>query len=157
YSAADGKLVWSKSVNPTQLEEFHRSDGSPAAATPATDGKHVVSYFGSFGVVAYDTKGKELWQYPMPVAQTIGGYGSGTSPLLVGDHVVINRDVLTNASLVSINLQTGKKEWECSRPGNTTSYGTPVLWKNNGVDEVITPGCLILNGYDLKSGKIRWT
>ena len=46
HDRADGKLRWSRGVKPGEVEEFHRSDGSPAASTPATDGQHVVSYFG---------------------------------------------------------------------------------------------------------------
>jgi hypothetical protein len=54
------------------METFHRTDGSPAASTPVPDGKHVVSYFGSFGLVCYDVEGNELWRRPMAVARTAG-------------------------------------------------------------------------------------
>jgi len=36
------------------------------------------------------------------------------------------------------------------------SFGTPILWKNDGVDEVVMPGSLRLKGYDLKTGHERW-
>ena len=127
-----------------------------SSASPATDGRKVVSYFGSCGVVAYSVDGKELWRHDLPLARTMGGYGSGTSPLLTGDHVIINRDVLTNSSLICLSLKTGKKEWESPRPEATTSYGTPILWNDNGLDEVITPGALVLKGYDVKTGRNRW-
>src|ERR1700742_194152 len=44
YDAADGKVRWSRGIKPASIEDFHRTDGSPAASTPATDGKNVVSY-----------------------------------------------------------------------------------------------------------------
>src|SRR5688572_81366 len=34
YNAKDGQLVWSKSVRPERLEDFHASDGSPTAGSP---------------------------------------------------------------------------------------------------------------------------
>ena len=67
HSRADGKLLWARGIKPEGVEDFHRSDGSPAASTPATDGRHVVSFFGSFGVVCYDVEGKELWRVPLPL------------------------------------------------------------------------------------------
>jgi outer membrane protein assembly factor BamB len=156
YSGSNGNLVWAKTAKPAQVEEYHTSDGSPASSTPATDGRVVVSYFGSLGVLAYSIDGSELWRYDLPLAQTMGGYGSGTSPLIAGDRVIINRDVQTNSSLICLNLKTGKKEWESPRPDARTSYGTPILWKDNGHDQVITPGALVLKAYDVNTGKNRW-
>src|SRR6266705_1867839 len=37
YDAQKGALRWSHGIKPEALEVFHKSDGSPAAATPATD------------------------------------------------------------------------------------------------------------------------
>ena len=54
YSTRDGRLLWSKVAPVTKLEEYHMTEGSPAAATPITDGKVVVSYFGSFGLKAVE-------------------------------------------------------------------------------------------------------
>jgi len=156
YAAHDGKLLWTGSVTPKEIEEFHRSEGSPAAGTPACDGKRVISYFGSCGVVAYTIDGKELWRYAMPVAVTTGGYGSGTSPLIAGDSVIVNRDMVTNSSLYCIDVKTGKLRWEVARPDARSSYGTPVLWRDNGVEEIVTPGTYLLKGYDLRSGENRW-
>jgi outer membrane protein assembly factor BamB len=156
YATASGHLIWTQSLKPQQLEEFHPTDGSPASATPATDGKRVVSYFGSCGLVAYDFSGKELWRFPLPPAQTLGSYGSGTSPLLAGNLVILNRDMVKNSSLIAVNLETGKKEWETPRPEAVTSFGSPILWNNNGVEEIVTPGAFFLKGYDPKTGSERW-
>ena len=73
YRRHDGKLVWSRGVKPDKFETFHSTENSPAATTPATDGKRVVSYFGSFGLICYDRKGTELWRHPLPVALSGGG------------------------------------------------------------------------------------
>ena len=156
YDAKDGKLLWSKGVKPEKLEVFHKTDGSPAAATPATDGKSVVSYFGSIGLICYDFKGKELWRHPLPVAVSGGGFGSGTSPVIIKDRVVLNRDQDENASLLAVDLASGKKKWETARPDMRGSFGTPIYWKNDGVDEIVMPGSIRLKGYDLKTGKERW-
>jgi outer membrane protein assembly factor BamB len=156
YSTQTGDLFWSRGIKPRKLETFHSTEGSPAASTPVTDGKRVVSYFGSVGLVCYDFKGKELWRCPMPVALSGGSYGSGTSPIIIGKRVILSRDQDANSSLVALDLANGKIAWETSRPDALGSFGTPIRWRNKGVDEVVVPGSSRLKGYDIKTGQERW-
>ena len=156
HDRADGRLLWRRGFKPEGIEEFHRSDGSPAASTPATDGERVVSYFGSFGVICYDFAGKELWRYPLSVAQSGGRYGTGTSPIIVGNQVVLNRDQHRFSSLLALDLNTGKRLWETPRPESSGSFGTPVHWANNGTDEIVVAAYGLLKGYSLKTGEERW-
>jgi outer membrane protein assembly factor BamB len=156
YARENGKLLWTRGIKPDKLETFHRTEGSPAAATPATDGQRVVSYFGSFGLVGYDFKGKELWRHALPVAQSGGGFGSGTSPIIVGKRVFLNRDQDEHSSLLALDVGTGKVIWETARPDATGSFGTPVVWKNEGVEEIVMPGSIRLKGYELATGRERW-
>lgn len=156
HSATDGKLLWAKTVTPPKLEEFHATEGSPAASTPATDGKIVVSYFGSFGLVAHDFAGKQLWQHPLPVADTMGNFGSGTSPVIVGDRVILNRDLATGSHILALNLKTGKKVWDTPRPDSVTSYGSPIVWSHDGLTEIVMAGSLSMKAYDPKTGVERW-
>ncbi len=157
YQRSDGKLLWKQDAPVETIEEYNASEGSPAASTVATDGERVVSYFGSCGLVCYDVKGKELWQHRLPVAQTAGGFGSGTSPVIAGKLVLVNRDQVKECSLLAVDLRTGKKAWEAARPDVQQSFGTPIVWKNGGVDEVVMSGSFKLKGYDLKTGAERWT
>src|SRR5215475_6655348 len=79
YDRADGKEAWRAEAPAKQLEAYHKTEGSPAASTPATDGERIVSYFGSCGLVCYDLSGKELWKHEIPPALLGGGFGTGTS------------------------------------------------------------------------------
>jgi outer membrane protein assembly factor BamB len=156
YRRQDGTLAWSRGLKPDKLEHFHGTDSSPAVPTPATDGRRVVSYFGSFGLICYDRKGTELWRHPMPLAFSAGGYGTASSPLIAGNLVVINRDQNEGSTLLAVDLRSGKTAWEIPRLDARGSFGTPILWRNSGIDEVITPGSLRLKGYALKTGKEDW-
>src|SRR4030095_6564036 len=120
-----------------KLEEFHSTEGSPAASTPATDGERVISYFGSCGLVCYDTNGNELWHHLLPVAETAGGFGAGSSPIIAGELVILNRDHAHNASLLAGRLRDGKKAWETPRADSPTSYGTPILMNHERSEEVV--------------------
>jgi outer membrane protein assembly factor BamB len=157
YERRDGKLLWKREAQADTIEDYNTSEGSPAASTTATDGERVISYFGSCGLVCYDTEGKALWQYALPVAHTAGGFGSGSSPAILGGLVIVNRDQATACSLLAVDLRSGKKVWEAARPDVTQSFGTPICWKNEGADEVVMSGSLKLKGYDLKTGAERWT
>jgi len=156
YDRRNGQLLWAKGIKADKLETFHRTDGSPAASTPATDGRHVVSYFGSFGVICHDFKGNELWRHSLPVALSSGGFGSGTSPVIAGKRVLVNRDQEQGSSLLALDVATGKTVWEAVRPDAWGSFGTPIVWKNKGVEEVVIPGSVRLKGYELKTGKEDW-
>ncbi len=156
YRRSNGEMTWSGSVKPEKLEMYHSTENSPATPTPATDGERVVSYFGSFGLVCYDRQGKELWRHPLPMALSLGGYGTSASPLIAGDLVVVSRDRDEGSSLLAVDLHTGKKVWETARPDCYGGFGTPITWKNGDVDEVVVPGSLRLKAYALKTGKEDW-
>jgi outer membrane protein assembly factor BamB len=156
YRRQDGTLVWSRGLKPDKLEAFHSTANSPAAPTPVTDGQRLVSYFGSFGLICYDLQGKELWRHPLPLALSGGQYGTSSSPLIAGNLVVVNRDQDEDSSVLAVDLSTGKTAWETPRPEAYGSFGTAIIWRNNGVDEVITPGSLRVKGYALKTGVEDW-
>lgn len=156
HSARDGKLLWTRSAPAGKLEEFHLTEGSPAASTPVTDGRRVVVYFGSVGLLCYDLDGHELWTHLLPVAETSGNFGSGTSPIIVGDKVVLNRDQTRSSTLLAVSLESGKKLWETPRPGSPTSYSTPILWKRGETSEIMVAGSLSLKAYDPSTGAERW-
>ena len=156
FDRADGKLRWTRGFKPSAIEEFHRTDGSPAASTSATDGQSVVSYFGSWGLVCHEFEGNERWRHPLPLAESAGFYGTGTSPIIVGQRVVLSRDQHHFSSLLALDLATGKTVWEAPRLDSAGSFGTPMLWKNNSVDEIILAGPGRLKGYDLATGAERW-
>lgn len=156
YRRKDGTLVWTRGLTPDKLEAFHSTESSPATPTPATDGRRLVSYFGSFGLICYSRKGTELWRHPLPLALSAGGYGTASSPLIAGNLVIVNRDQNEGSSLLAVNLRTGQTAWEIPRPDAHGSFGTPILWRNSGQEEVVIPGSLRLKGYAVATGSEDW-
>src|SRR3979411_575692 len=45
YDRATGKEAWRAEAPAVTIEAYHKTQSSPAASTPATDGKRIVSYF----------------------------------------------------------------------------------------------------------------
>jgi outer membrane protein assembly factor BamB len=156
YNRADGKEAWRAEAPVKQLEPYHKTEGSPAASTPTTDGELIVSYFGSCGLVCYDLSGKTLWQLEMPPAEVAGDFGSGVSPILVDDTVILVRDQVRGSKIVALDVATGKVKWEKERQ-SPTSYGTPVVWDTPDGKQVVAIGHARIIGYDLKTGAETWS
>ena len=112
YNRADGSEAWRAKAPARKLEAHHETEGSPAASTPATDGERIVSYFGSCGLFCYDLAGKELWKIEMPPASTLGNYGSGVSPIIADNTVVLLRDEGNDPRIIALDATTGELKWE---------------------------------------------
>ncbi len=154
--ADTGEVLWKKDAPGNKVEAYHSTEGSPAASTPATDGQHVVSYFGSRGVMCYDFSGTEIWRFATEPAVHLGGFGTGSSPLLADGLVLVNRDQLAGSKLLALKLATGEIAWEAARLDLFSSYSTPILWEHAGGKEIVVAGSLQLRGYDWKTGGERW-
>jgi outer membrane protein assembly factor BamB len=155
YDRADGKELWSADAHAQEIENYYKADGSPAASSPVTDGERIIAYFGSCGLRAYDLAGKELWKYDLPKAETVGGFGSGVSPIIADSLVILVRDVVNGPMIVALDAHTGDVKWEKKRK-SVCSYSTPVVWKTDAGKQVATPGTDRLTGYDLRTGDERW-
>jgi outer membrane protein assembly factor BamB len=112
-----GAILWEKSVWPDSVEPVHPV-GSPAAATPVTDGKHVYVYFGSYGVVCYNTKGNLVWEKKLPIPES--DYGSCGSPVIANNILLVNR----LNELLALDKETGETIYTASING---SHATPVI------------------------------
>jgi outer membrane protein assembly factor BamB len=157
YSRIDGKELWRNVAPAKKIETFHPTEGSPAASTPASDGKKVVVYFGSCGLICYDIEGKEQWKFELPVAETNNGFGTGTSPVIVDGVVFLARDLMKDSAVYALDLATGSQNWKTERPKVATAYGTPIVWETADRKTLIVPGTGSLSGYDMKSGSELWT
>jgi outer membrane protein assembly factor BamB len=155
YRRADGKEAWRAGAPAKAIEPFHKTEGSPAASTSATDGERIVSYFGSCGLFCYDLTGKELWRFEMPTAAPAGDFGSGVSPIIAHGVVILVRDQFKDAKIVALNAATGSLLWEMKRQ-SPASYSTPVAWDTPDGNQVAVAGHARLIGYDLKSGSEKW-
>ena len=156
YNRADGKEAWRAEAPAKKIEPFHKKESSPASSTPATDGKRIVSYFGSCGLFCYDLDGKELWRYELPMAIILGNFGSGVSPIIADDTVILLRDVANEPKILAVNLTTGKLKWETKRLSKV-SYGTPVVWDTPAGKQVVAPGHARMIAYDLQTGDEKWS
>ena len=151
----DGKELWRREAPPGKPQEVHKVS-SPAVATPVTDGQGVYVYFVLFGLVAYDLNGNEQWRKAVPIGYVMNG--SGTSPAIAGDTIVLICDQDEGESfLLAVEARTGTTRWQTSRAGSIASYTTPITWRRRAQEDVVVCGSLRAAGYELRTGKERWT
>lgn len=149
-----GTILWRQTSPATQFEPTHRL-GSPASPTPCTDGERVYVYFGSYGLLAYDLDGKTLWQKPLPAP--VVEFGTSSSPILVGNRVVLICDQDEGSYLLAVDKYTGATAWRAERPDFRRSFSSPFLWQTSKGEELVVPGSIWLKGYDPVQGTELWT
>ncbi len=152
----NGTIKWRKTVEPETMEKITGTN-SHASPTPVCDGKRVYVYFGSFGLIAYDVDGSEVWKKPLAVPKM--QHGSASSPILADGLVVINCDQKKkDPYLLAVDQSTGEQVWKIKRPVREKmwSWSTPVLWKHGDKTELVVLGLKRLIAYDLKDGRERW-
>ena len=151
-----GKIVWQATAwEGTPYDNRHRKS-SYAASTPATDGKLVYAFFGTEGLYAYDYKGKLAWKADLGKLGTVG-MGTGTSPILFNDLVIVQCDEENGEAsfIVAVDKKTGKEAWRTPRKVQV-SWSTPLLVKTASRAELITSGTEAVVAYDPATGKELW-
>ncbi len=147
-----GKIIRDTKIEPTLPESKSVRDHGYAAATPATDGEYIYVFFGKSGVLKLDREGKEIWR--TGVGTKTHGWGSGTSPVLYEDLVIINASV-ESEELVGINKADGKEVWRSG--GMDSSWNTPYLVETaDGKMELAVSVKGWILGFDPKTGKELW-
>lgn len=153
-SRTDGKELWRVAAPTDKLEPAHRI-GSPATPTCCTDGERLIAYFGSFGLIAYDWSGKELWKKPMPAP--VVEFGTSSSPIIADGKVILVIDQDVGSHMIAFDVKTGTEAWRVDRSEFRRSFSTPFIWKHGDMEELIVCGSLWTRSYDLKDGKLRWS
>ena len=105
----DGSVRWKARFKTEQLEKGHPSF-NPASSTVASDGSRVVAYFGSYGLICLDLSGGLIWEHRLPLTKSFSG--SATSPIIVGDQVILYRGNYTDHFLVAVDKYDGSESWK---------------------------------------------
>ena len=128
-SQKDGSTLWDRTIPAEAGEDryggFLRDHGY-ATSTPVADAENVYVFCGKSGVIAFTHDGKELWKTSVGTGSARNGWGSGSSPVLFGDFVIVNAGAESQA-LIALNKQTGTQVWKSDAPNLHGSWSTPVL------------------------------
>jgi outer membrane protein assembly factor BamB len=156
FDAKSGKQLWVRTAYDGPVaDEIHKFN-TYASATTVTDGKFVYAYFESQGLYKYDFDGKLIWKMSLGPIST-EGVGSGVSPLLFEDKIIIlaDQDEGQNSFMAAISTSDGKIAWKVARQAQV-SWTVPVILDVNKQPQMIVSGTENLIAYDPRTGKEIW-
>ncbi len=156
-----GKTLWERVAHEGEPIEKRHIKSTYANSSPATDGRIVVTWFGSHGVHAFDVNGRFLWKvdlgrldlgaYDIPTYE----WGPASSPIIWNGLVILQCDTQSDSFLLALDAATGKTVWKSDRD-ELPSWGTPTVASTSNGPELVTNASNFIRGYDPRTGKELW-
>jgi outer membrane protein assembly factor BamB len=158
---ATGKVVWSRVAHQGVPRLKRHLKGSHASATPATDGRYLVTLLGSEGLFCFDMNGTLKWRQDLGVMD-VGlvddptyQWGPASSPTIFENLVIVQNDRHKNSFVAAYDLATGKEVWRTAHD-EYPSWATPTIARGSARTEVVTNGGKYIRGLDPKTGRELW-
>jgi outer membrane protein assembly factor BamB len=158
---ASGKVLWNVLGHQAVPRVKRHPKSTHCNSTPATDGRYIVSIFGSEGLFCFDINGKLVWKkdlgpmdsgfFAVPSAQ----WGFASSPVIRDGKVIVLCDVQTNSFLAVFELKSGKELWRVPRK-DVPTWGCPAVVETPGRKQIVVNGWHHSGGYDFATGKELW-
>ena len=156
-----GRIRWERTASQGEPRNKRHIKSTYASASPATDGRIVVAWFGSQGIYAYDVDGGLRWSvdlgrvdmgaYDIPAYE----WGPASSPIIWNGMVIVQCDTQADSFVIALNAETGETIWKTDRK-ELPSWGTPNIVTTSAGPELITNASNFVRGYDPKTGKELW-
>ena len=157
YSKSDGKKLWQKDFDPVVPEDPFKGMGVPehgySSSTPVSDGTNVYVFFGKSGVYAFDLDGNELWKESVGTDSGSKRWGSGASPVLSKNALIINATDESN-SVVGLDKKTGEELWR--NEGVENVWGTPLVVGEGDDEAVVMSLPYEIWAMNPSNGKLKW-
>ncbi|MFA5910128.1 MAG: PQQ-binding-like beta-propeller repeat protein [Vicinamibacterales bacterium] len=156
-----GKIRWERTAAQGEPLNVRHIKSTYASASPATDGRIVVAWFGSQGVYAYDLAGNLRWKVDIGRVN-MGAYdipsyewGPASSPIIWNGLVIIQCDTQADSFVLALNAETGETVWKTERD-ELPSWGTPTVVTTPAGPELVTNASNFVRGYDPTTGRELW-
>jgi outer membrane protein assembly factor BamB len=157
-----GKLEWKKEFYTGHPPGGRHRKNSFVSETPVTDGKSIYVYVANLGVWSFDLKGNQTWTTPLDANPIYLEFGTGSSPALAGNLLIVVSDNEKQQYIAAFNKQTRKQVWRTNRdlggkrqPVQRSGWSTPFVWRHDLRTEIVAVGPETVVTYDL-SGKELW-
>ena len=151
-----GQLSWERRATERVPHESHYLDSSFACASPLSDGERLYVHFGSNGTYAYDLEGTLLWSIDLGDMRSRRGFGEASSPTLAGDLLIINWDHEDDSFIVALDKKSGREVWRTERPGEVSSWSTPLAVRHGGGLQIVVSSTGKSRGYEVETGEELW-
>jgi outer membrane protein assembly factor BamB len=156
-----GRIRWERVAREGPPRNKRHIKSTYASATPATDGRVVVAWFGSEGVFAFDVNGQPLWSLDIGRVD-MGAYdipsyewGPASSPIIWNGLVILQCDTQADSFVMAVKAETGEMVWRTSRD-EIPSWGSPTVALAPTGPELVTNASNFIRGYDPRTGQELW-
>jgi outer membrane protein assembly factor BamB len=161
--ATDGKVLKNEVVFQIEEPQYCHPMNSYATPTPVIEEGRLYVHYGVHGTACIDTStGKSLWA--RQDFKCDHHRGPASSPILVGNLLVLTFDGYDQQYVVALDKKTGETVWKKDRnidygtdDGDAKkSYSTPTLVEHMGRRQLISPSAGATIGYEPESGDELW-
>jgi outer membrane protein assembly factor BamB len=158
FDAKTGAKLWQRSFWATGPTNCHPKT-CMAAPTPVSDGRHVVALFATGDLVALDAEGNVLWVRSLHEENpgATDGRGLASSPLLVGETVIVHMENQNTSFAAGVDLRTGANRWRVDRP-KELCWTSPIALPGRQPGETLAllQGSTRLSAVDPMTGREVW-
>jgi outer membrane protein assembly factor BamB len=158
FDVRSGKQLWQRTFWATGPTKSHPKT-CMAAPTPTTDGRRLVALFATNDLFCLDFDGNVQWVRSLCEENpgVSDGRGFASSPVIVGETVVVQMDNQNNAFAVGVDLQSGRNRWKLPRP-REISWTTPIVLPGKPASDalVLLQGSTQLSAIEPQTGKEVW-
>ncbi len=157
-----GKTLWTESTRRGVPTIKRHLKASHANCTPATDGEHVVAFFGSEGLFCFNVNGDLIWKrdfgrlHSGPYDQEDLEWGFASSPIIHDGNVILQCDCLNTNFVVILDIDTGDEIRRIDRQGEVATWSTPLVVITEDRAQIVCNGYRQMAGYDLATGDTLW-
>ncbi len=161
YALETGAELWRRVLYSGPPVAGRHAKNSFASESPVTDGETLFAYIGNLGLWAFTLDGEPKWHQPLDVFSIYMSFGTGGSPALTDEHVVILNDNQEHQFLAAYSKETGREVWRTARltvaPDHflRTGWTTPFVWRTPARTEIVALGPRVVVSYDT-SGRELW-
>lgn len=156
FDRKTGAIRWQKVAKEAAPHEGRHETNTYASGSPSTDGERFYVSFGSRGIYCYSLSGEQIWQADLGKMRTRYGWGEAVTPVLADDLLIVNWDHEDDSFIVALDKLTGKTVWKVARPGEVSSWNTPLVTEWDRKQIVIVNGTGTVKAYEVKSGNLLW-
>lgn len=156
--ADTGKSLWVRKF-PSRTYRQH-ADNSYAASTPAVDDRHVYVIWTTpdeYALIALNHDGTDAWRANL--GRYASQHGSGTSPVVFHDSVIVTNDQEgPESSVLAFDRLSGQVRWKTPRKTGSMAASTPCIFHPPGHSPqlVLTSRMEGFAAVDPTSGKLLW-
>ncbi len=160
---ASGAVLHDVEVFKVGKPDSIHSLNSYASPSPTIEAGRVYIHFGTYGTACLaTTNAEEFWRRDdLKLSHQVG---PGSSPVLVGNLLIVNMDGTDLRYVVALDKRTGDTVWRTDRSNDVSArptdthkaFSTPIVVQVDGKPQLISSGAHAVMGYEPTTGREIW-